>query len=39
MVTWPACRSVEFAETFRDPSVVAAYRHRPPHLRIRVAVL
>lgn len=31
MVTRPACRSVEFAETFRDPSVVAAYRHRPPH--------
>lgn len=31
MVTRPACRSVEFAETFKDPSVVAAYRHRPPH--------
>ena len=31
MLTRPACRSVEFAETFRDPSVVAEYRHRPPH--------
>ncbi len=31
MLTRPACRSVEFAETFKDPSVVAAYRHRPPH--------
>ena len=31
MVTRPACRSVELAETFKDPSVVAAYRHRPPH--------
>ena len=27
----PACGGVEFAETFKDPSVVAAYRHRPPH--------
>ena len=31
MVIRPACRSVEYAETFKDPSVVAAYRHRPPH--------
>ncbi len=31
MLTRPACRSVAFAETFKDPSVVAAYRHRPPH--------
>ena len=31
MVTRPACRSVEFAETFKDPSVVAAYRYRPAH--------
>ena len=34
MVTRPACRSVEFAETFKDPSVVAAYQHRPPHALI-----
>ena len=27
----PTCRGVEFAETFKDPSVVAAYRHHPPH--------
>ena len=27
----PTCRGVEFAETFKDPSVVAAHRHRPPH--------
>ena len=31
MVIRPACRGVEYAETFKDPSVVAAYRHRPPH--------
>lgn len=31
MLIRPACRSVEFAETFKDPSVVAAYPHRPPH--------
>lgn len=31
MLIRPACRRVEFAKTFKDPSVVAAYRHRPPH--------
>ncbi|MCY3548441.1 MAG: class I SAM-dependent methyltransferase [Gemmatimonadetes bacterium] len=31
MLTRPACRSVAYAETFKDRSVVAAYRHRPPH--------
>ena len=35
----PACRSIRFAETFKDPSVVAAYRHRPPHPRATLAIL
>jgi SAM-dependent methyltransferase len=31
MVNQPTCRSKGYAESFKDQSVVAAYRHRPPY--------
>ena len=39
MPTRPAYRSIRFAETFKDPSVVAVYRHRPPHPPATMALL
>ena len=31
ILTRPTCRGVDFAETFKDSSVVATCRHRPPY--------
>ena len=39
MPTRPTCRGIWFAETFKDPSVVAAYHHRPPHPPATMALL
>lgn len=35
----PVCTSPRFAGTFNDPSVVAAYRHRPPQPPATLAIL